>query len=170
MVPKSTVDYSGRLVDVELLQSVTQPGTNIRVYPAFTRVTEDGYTVPKMVTGLEKAIQRYANLLLTDIESMKFNEDIGGELVIRVFNGSVASEADLEHLFALANDSAMTAMAEDDNDPTFGDIPDDEKLVNARLDSSYIDYARATISLHIDLTFASGDTYTYIIPVTTGLQ
>ena len=170
MVPKSTVDYSNRLVDIELLQSVTEPGTNIRVYPTFTRITTDGYTVPKMVTGIEKAIQRYAYLLLTDIGSVKFDEDIGGELVIRVFNGTIASDADLEHVFAIANDSAMTAMAEDDNDSRFGALPDDEKLVNARLNSSYIDYAKATIGLHIDLTFASGDTYTYIIPVTTGLQ
>lgn len=170
MAVKSTVDYAGRLVDLELLQSITDPGPVTRVYPTFTRLTEDGYTVPKMVTGVEKAVQRYFKLLMTDLGSVHFDEDVGGELVTRTFNGSISSTAVLNHLFALANDAALTKLAEDDVDETFGDIPDDERIVMTTLVSSQINPGTATISLSIEIEMASGSTYTYIIPVAAGLQ
>lgn len=171
MPVKTTVDYANRLVDLELLQSVTEPSQDFqRVYPTFTRFTGEDYTVPKMVTGVEKAVQRYLKLLTTDIGSIHFAQDIGGELVVRTFNGSISSTAVLNHIFALANDTAITKMAEDDNDELFGDSPEDERIVSATLVSSTINPAAATISLMIDIEMESGSTYTYVVPVAVGLQ
>lgn len=170
MAVNKTVDYANRLVDLELLQSITDPGPVTRVYPTFTRLTDDGYTVPKMVTGVEKAVQRYVKLLLTDIGSVHFDEDVGGELVVRTFNGSISSTAVLDHLFALANDSALSKLAEDDSDERFGPSPDDERIVMATLESSNVNTGAGTISLSINIEMASGTTYTYVIPVSAGLQ
>ena len=56
-----TTNYDNRLVDVELLQSIVVPGAIQRVH--VTSVGQD----PKIVAGIEKAVQRYAVLLLTSV-------------------------------------------------------------------------------------------------------
>ena len=158
-----TTDYSGRLVDLELLQSIKEPDVDTRVYPAITHKIGDRNTAPKMVTGVEKAVQRYFNLLTTDTGSVKFFPNRGGDLVSRVLNGTVSSDNLLTTLFALA------LLNDDDDNEEFGPIPDDERITDATLSSWDIDYASQTVSLHIDLSFASGSTYSFVLPVTSGL-
>ena len=164
-----TTDYSGRLVDLELLQSIKEPDVDTRVYPAITHKIGDRNTAPKMVTGVEKAVQRYFNLLTTDTGSVKFFPNRGGDLVSRVLNGTVSSDNLLTTLFAFASTTALALLNDDDDNEEFGPIPDDERITDATLSSWDIDYASQTVSLHIDLSFASGSTYSFVLPVTSGL-
>lgn len=166
-----TYSYSGRQVDLELLKSVVNPSYSFqRVYPSVANVPPVLDSDPKSVTGVEKAVQRYTNLLLTNLGSVHLREDLGGMLVIRVFNGSVASTADLVNLFAIANHNALVAMATDDTDESFGYQPDDEKIYDVELIDSNIDYASATISLSLGLHMVSGLDYKYVIPIKAGIS
>ena len=171
MAVPTTYDYSNRQVDLELLKSVVNPSQTFqRVYPSVVTAPVKNGADPKSVTGIEKAIQRYTNLLLTNIYYVKFQEEKGSDLVIRVFNGSVSSTAVLNYLFYKASYNAMLLMATDDTNEGFGNQPDDEKIKDATLLNSYIDYANATISLNIGITMVSGLNYTYVVPVKAGLS
>jgi len=154
--------YAGRQVDLEALKHVERTIRTQRVHP-------DVNTDPRIVAGIEKAVQRYAILFLTHLGSVKLAPDVGSTLLHDALSGRVSSLAQLGNLYALANSSARAAMRADDEDPGFGSIPDDERVVDTRLVNMDLDYASRTIRIHVLITTAAGDSFTFIIPVTSGL-
>lgn len=153
------VNYAGRLIDVELLQTIEQPVSEKRVYVA----TVSGPT--KIVTGIEKAIQRYANLLLTTLGDVHFDPEVGNTLLRAVGAGLVNNTGMLYHLFALANVNVLSMMHKDDTDTRYGPTHDDELIVSGQLTDVDIDYDQRIITLSVLLTTAAGDVFTYIVPV-----
>lgn len=157
-------NYSGRQVDLELLQHVEKPVPYIRVTPGIADGT-------RIVSGIEKAVQRYAKLLLTNIESVRFHQWYGSNMLPMIANGAISTEPQMELVFAIASDRAVTAMMSDDNDfETFGTPPDDERIETAELDHIELDVANATIHIQVNLTMVSGDTYIYVTPVDMGIS
>jgi len=174
----TTRNYAGRHVDIELLQHMEQPLPVQRVWPDIVGKPEvdpgTGRTVtdlaPKIVSGIEKAVQRYAKLLLTNAGSSRLAPGAGNTLVRSVRAGQVSNLAYFGHLFALANITALSAIAEDDADAAFGSIPDDERIVSANLEDMELERATGTARLRIRITTAAGDDYTFIIPVEAGIS
>lgn len=156
-----TTNYDNRLVDVELLQSIVVPGAIQRVH--VTSVGQD----PKIVAGIEKAVQRYAVLLLTSLGNVKFAETMGGELVLRLMQGNVQNLGYLRHVFSMANSNALRVLAKDDADPVFGAIPDDERITRAVLVDASVDYSTGTVMLEVKLTTAAGTAYDFTVPINT---
>lgn len=162
------VDYSGRQLDIELLQSIEQPVTKKRVYPA---VNHDGVEPPKIVSGIEKAVQRYAKIFLTEAGSVKFEPDTGNEFLYSIRRGMVPNRAYLDYLYNVANHNALRIIRADDADTeTFGPIPDDERILTTDLLGLDIDYSKATVTVSVLITTYAGETYTYITPVASGTE
>lgn len=157
----TTTSYAGRQVDIELLQSIVVP-TNIQRVSIST-VSQ----IPKIVAGIEKVIQRYANLLLTTNDDVAFALDEGGSLVTALLQGTIPSSGYLTHLFNVASNAAIKQMAVDDADTTYGDQPADEIITAATLQSTAVDYASGTVVLNVLIQTAKGLSYTFVVPVTT---
>lgn len=155
------VDYSRRQVDVELLQSVAAPVSEQRV------VLSNVSSTPKIVTGIEKAVQRYAVLILTTIGEVHFDPATGSELVSSILNSGVHDRGYLGHLFGMANAQALRLLAADDDDPRFGGTPDDERIQSGSLEDVVIDYVSGTVSLTVLLTTAADTQFSFIVPIGT---
>ena len=160
MIP-TTIDYAGRQVDLELLQSVAKPVPMQRLH-----LTSVGAT-PKVLTGLQKAVQRYTVLLLTNLGDLRFDPDVGGTLVTEIASGNLQNLGYLYHVFALSNANALRVLAKDDADEVYGPVPDDERVVSAAIINAAMDYTTGTVNLEVELTTAAGADYTYVIPVNT---
>lgn len=159
----TTKSYAGRQVDIEALKHVEKMLSIQRVHP-------DVNTDPRIVAGIEKAVQRYAKLFLTEIGSMKLAPKVGSRLVSRARNGSISNYAVLDSLYATANRNAVVAIRADDDNEVFGAIPDDERISNVRLVDMVLDRKSATIKIHVFIETAAGDTFTFIIPVGAGIS
>ena len=164
----TTASYAGRQLDMELLQHVAVPYDQ-RVYPAVDH-ERDG-SGPRICSGMEKVVQRYAKLLLTDLGSVKFDDNLGNDLMSSIRKGEVYSTAWLTHLFNEANRNVLNAMIIDDNDTDkFGDLPDDERIDSAELVDLEIDPATASVRIHVKITTLAGEEYEYIAPVSSGIS
>jgi hypothetical protein len=155
------VNYAGRQVDIELLQSISRPAKIQQVSLSTVNDT------PKIVAGIQKLAQRYALLLLFRLGDTPFDTEQGTSLLAAVVSGTLINMGQVYHHFALANMSVRQNMASDDkNTDTFGAVPDDERLARARLIDASIDFGASTLSLTIRLTTKAGSTITFIVPVT----
>lgn len=154
------IDYINRQVDLELLQSIAIPSSKEQSV-TISNVNRD----PKMVTGIQKAVQRYISLLLTVLGDVKFDQNVGNTFLEKLVVGAVNNFGYLEHLFNVANINTLRIMNSENSDPIFGPVPDDEKIISARLVDINADYTNYVISLVIEITTASGDDYVFIAPV-----
>jgi hypothetical protein len=157
----AVADYASRQVDVELLQTIPKPVAEKQVY--FGTV---GFS-PKIVTGIEKVVQRYASLLLTTQGEVWFDTEAGGSMVQEITQGSVSNTGYLTHLFNVVSLNTVRMMRQDDNDERFGTPPDDERIVDAWLTDVIVDYDTSTANLTVLISTVAGDAFTYIIPVST---
>jgi len=156
---KTTTDYAGRQVDVELLQSIRTPDVTQRVSISNVKHT------PKMVTGLEKMVQRYTNLLLSYLDSTHFDSANGTDFLGSLLGG-FQNLGVLQSVFTVANSGVLSQLGADNSNLMYGPIPDDENIVSAVLLRSDIDIGSSTVLLQVQLTSVSGDTAVFIIPAT----
>lgn len=163
-VVPTTTSYAGRQVDLELLQSVTTPKGEQRVY--LTSVGDK----PKIVSGVQKLIQRYAVLLLTTLNDIRFDPKQGGILVSSLAAGRIQNTGYLYHIFGMANMNTLRILSDDDSDTRFGVPPADERLTDAELIDTALDYTTGTISMTVALTTAAGTSFTFVVPVGTMME
>lgn len=161
---RSKVDYAGRTVDLLLLKTVLDvPVMNKRVGIDVSNVSGE----PMIVTGVEKLVQRFAVAFINAMGSTKFRPNHGTNIVPQVSKGLVYDMSSLEVEAAEANLLAKTQTIEGDADE---DTPDDEKLVDSEVTDLEFSRAEASIKISVRITTASGDSYTYIIPVPIGVH
>ena len=161
---RQKVDYAGRTVDLLLLKTVLDvPAINQRVQVDVSDGTDD----PRIVTGIEKLIQRYALLFLNALGSTKFRPDHGTNLIPRAAKGLIYSRSTLESAAAEANlfASRQIRLADEGDD-----IPDDERLVSSEITDLVFVRTAAQVKISIRLTTAAGQSYVYIIPVNMGIR
>ena len=157
----TNTNYANRQVDVELLQTVTQPANLVPVTVSTVR------TAPKMVTGIEKLVQRYTLLLLTHTGTVHFDQAQGGDLLTLVFGGYVQDAGQLNYAFASANSIVVAALyAEDINTDVYGVVPDDEQISSATLLDAQVDRNTATAYLRIRINSKAGTSFEFVVPVT----
>ena len=164
MIRKTSTSYAGRQLDIEMLKHIEIPAGRQRVHP-------NVHDSPRIVSGIEKAVQRYAKLFLTNLGSVKTARGVGSELLPSVKTGRVSNTAYLSHLCSAANLHALLAMKEDDeNTDKFGVIPDDEFIVSTRIVKLSLDRGSSTANVHIFIETAAGDGYTFVVPVSAGIE
>lgn len=161
----SKIDYAGRTVDLLLLKTI------LEVPFARTRMEIDVSNVagePMIVSGIEKMVQRFANVFITAMGSAKFRETYGTNLVSRVKHGFVYNMATLEAEAAEANMLARTQIRQADEDED--ETPADERLASSEVVDLVFSKEKATVRISILLTTEAGSSYTYIIPVPVGVH
>jgi len=165
MVRDTTKSYAGRQVDLELLQHV---GSMLASQPVRPDIV-----VPRIASGIEKAAQRYAKTFLTHIGSVRADTSVGNTILHAVGRGMVSNMAELNYQYAVANSNTLAALAKEDSDTdTYGDVPDDERIVGTDLVDLELKYDSLTggvVRVHVRLITAAGDSYTFVIPVAAGV-
>ena len=157
----TTTDYSGRQVDVELLQTIIQPSGVVPV--SISSIN----TAAKMVAGIQKLVQRYTLLLLTNLNDVKFDAEQGGDLLKLVLDGYVQDTGQLQYAFASANNRVVTQLNNDDLDgETYGTTPMDEMISEAILLDANVEKATSTAYLRIQIISQAGTEFTFVLPVT----
>lgn len=166
-MPRATTrSYAGRQVDLELLKHIEETLPKQPVEP-------DVVETPRIVSGIEKAVQRYTKLFLTNLGSVRLDTTIGNDLLRGIAEGRVQNQAELDHLYSEANAATLDALSIDDEDTdVYGDIPDDERIESTTLENLELVYDSMTggrVKVHIILTTAAGNDFRFIIPVAAGV-
>lgn len=158
------VDYAGRTVDLLLLKTILAvPVVNRRMGIDVSNISGE----PMIVSGVEKMVQRFANIFITAMGSVKFRQTTGTNLVPQVAKGYVYNMATLEVEAAEANMLARKQVMAGDEDE---DTPDDERLVASDVTNLEFLREKAMVRIHIKLTTAAGSSYNYVIPVGIGVH
>jgi len=153
---KHTTSYINRLIDLELLQTITEPSGVKRVTISLAHST------PKIVTGLPKLCQRYANLFLTNLGDIQFDQTVGTEFVAAVVGGIVANYGRFFEVFAIANTQTIDQLRKDT-----AVLPDDEIIATAELTDFEVNASTGVVMLRIQITSLAGTTAEYVLPTAT---
>ena len=157
----TTTDYTGRQLDVELLQSITKPAELIPV------TVSNVSTPPKLVAGIQKLVQRYALLLLTNVGEVKFDQEQGGDLMRLLLEGYVQDVGQLQYAFAYANDRVTRMLNEEDiNTDLYVASSPDEQISTATLLDAQVDKVTSTAYLRVYIVSQAGEDFTFVVPVT----
>lgn len=151
-------NYSGRLVDVEGLQTVAAPTGMVQVY--FTATTGQ-----RIVSGIQKLIQRYAIIYLSNKDSY-YDPVLGTDFMMKVVNGLIQTRENVAVAFAFANDDVLRILRVDDVDPKYGTLPDDEKVDKVTLEDYNVDLATGTLFLRLKIATKAGDSAEFLLPAT----
>ena len=156
---KSTTTYTDRTVDLLLLQFVRSPVADAEVKP-------DVSVSPRIVTGIEKLVQRYAQLFLTQVGTVVNAETQGTGFMSALGTGHIYDLGTLTSYASAANKDVQTQIIVEDRAL---DTPDDEALANSEVIDLGMDRPTATVTVTVKLTTKAGDTYVYVTPIAMGL-
>ena len=156
---KTTSNYSNRTVDMLLLQFVSEPAADILVHP-------DVSNVPRIVTGIEKLVQRYALLFLTQVGTVKNSDTEGTDFLSLLGSGNIYDDNTLKAESSAANDAVSRQIKTEDK---YLDTPDDEALEHSEITDTELNRATSTVHVTASITSVAGETYVYTMPLTTGV-
>lgn len=155
-----STDYSGRQVDLEHFQAVQQPVGSVRLTKTLAR------TQPRVVAGLQKLVQRYAVLLLSQIETIYLAPEQGTDFLQRILRGGGRSRGHILQTFAFASSDVIAQLRQDDGDEAlFGPVQSDEQIKQAQLLDYSVDIPTSTLSLSIYIENQLGTGTKYLLPV-----
>lgn len=153
----SVTDYIGRTVDVLAYQGA-DPSKNVELVQSLALPGEGG----RMVTGVQKLVQRFLLYLFTDAGSMPYSPEVGTTFMQELNSGALQNQVDVFQAFSRAITSVRTQLREAE----LTTDPDDEKFSSATLNSVTIHDRQ--ISAHVTLTSAA-TSVNFIVPIKTTL-
>lgn len=121
-------DYSDRQVDLEMFRAPDRP---VNLWRVQLKMNVKGG--PRRVTAIQKLIQRYANLLMQTIDSIKFDPDSGSSLFSDLQIGGTYTAEQCLHSFVFANAQVLTQLRTEDANPDYGTPQTDEMVKDAVL-------------------------------------
>jgi hypothetical protein len=146
--------------DLEILQTITA----VSPEPARLGVTATSGG-SRAITGIQKLVQRYSSVLLTELGSVGFDSLFGTGLVPGLSQGVSRSAAGVSNAFNFASADAVDILKAEDSDPSYGETPDDERIASATLLDFSVDTSIGAVYLEVQLESAAGTAYTYKMPV-----
>ena len=149
----TTTSYLNRLIDLEMLQTITSPTGVKRVTISIAK------SKPKIVTGIQKLAQRYTNLFLTILGDIQFAQEVGTNFIREVISGVIANYGRFFEVFAIANTMTIDQLLKD----TTG-LPDDEIIKTAELIDFDVNVSTGIVMLKIQITSLAGDSIEYVLP------
>lgn len=155
----STTDYSGRTVDLLVLQLVSTPVSEKVVRPDVSKF-------PHMTTGIEKLVQRYTQLFLTQRGSVRNRPGEGSDFMTLLGAGNIY---DINTLTVAASAANKTVMDQIRTEDAVLDTPGDEALEASSIKDLAIDRAKATVYVTVRLDTVAGESYVYTTPVKAGV-
>jgi hypothetical protein len=148
-------DYTGRLKDISILQYPDASKMDAQtVLPQFGRM-------PRFCAGVQKLVQRYTIMMLTNLESQTKYPDFGTQFLFTLQGGTDPTDSILaSQIFAEANyitvKSLLFYQAQKDT-------PADERIASAIL--SNISLYGGYVSFDVTLTTEAGDVLDFIVPL-----
>lgn len=161
MYSKTTTNYTGRQLDLEILQSVVSPDHAQKVIPGIS------LSGGKIVSGIEKMVQRYLVLFLTKLGSVHFDKLAGSDLLSNLAKGTITDTNSFTFHFNIANEYALSKMKEDSESNLYGPENPDEAIDSAELKNIDLDYGSSTARISIKLTSKAGNNYYFVVPLHT---
>jgi hypothetical protein len=149
-----SVNYSGRFVDLLIFQNSAPVGE--------TKITLGFGVAGEVTTGIQKLVQSFALLFLTEQGSVLYAPTLGSEFVTAMRQGLIRDESDVESNFALAVESVRQTLdlAADEED-----LPEDETFESAELQSFSLDKASSTLTLVVKVNSAAGSSRELFLPL-----
>ena len=149
MISGTSIDYSGRLVDLSFFPDVRSSGT-----PG--KMTVDGQA--KVTAGVSKAIQGFVMSLLTPAGANIEDPQMGTNFAAKMSVGSVRYPSDIAQIFAIEASRAVDWW--NLNSKT---RPLDEQIGSVNLVSQQVGSTSMTLS--VSLSSRSGTDISFLIPV-----
>jgi hypothetical protein len=153
-----TTDYTGRKRDISILQYPDATSVETQtVFPKFGKST-------RFCTGVQKLVQKYAIILLTNIQSQPKYPNFGTDFLYTLQRGISPTDGILaQQIFYLANyDAILTLRAYQSSFPE-GVIPADERIVNATLEG-YTLYG-GFVGFDVKINTEAGDSINFVVPL-----
>jgi len=151
----TSTDYSDRTRDLLIVQDGDYTGKEALV--AFSY----GVALGKVTTGIQKLVQKFLVIFLTDEGSVTYDSTFGTAFMPYVRGGLLRDEADI----AAAFDQAVSVTQERLDLDASEDTPDDETLESVELTDIEISRETGLLRLSARLTTAAGESVTVVIPI-----
>ena len=159
MIP-TTMDYTGRTVDLEVFQTEAVPAERLRL-----ELTAASSGKHRRVAGVQKLVQRYLLTLLTSKGSVRYMPERGTKFMAYVAGGLLQSRTDIVQYFAFSDSDAAAQLKSQDASQEGQGLPADEKYSRSYLMDYLIDPAAARLYLKVRLLSQADTAYTFVIPV-----
>jgi len=149
-------NYTGRKKDISILQSATPLNRDRQIVsPKF------GDTV-RFCAGVQKLIQKYTIILLTNLNSQPNFPDFGTSLIFNLRAGlTPIDKIAVTQLFSIASYQAVnTLLIYQSENPN---IPEDEQIATAYLKNLVL--SNDSVSFDVLITTATGEAVPFLIPL-----
>lgn len=156
---QSSVDYSGRKVDLFIFQDAALTGDK-KLYLGFG-------TAGEMITGIEKLMQSFLSLFLTRLGTIPSNPTLGTDFVTSMQQGRILDDGDVISEFSLAVEQVRRTLALVAEQET---LPADETFASAVLDSFDLDEANSKLTMKVRVSSAAGISRTVYLPVPVAIR
>jgi hypothetical protein len=154
-IRSATTNYTGRKKDISILQNPDALISGAQtVEPSFGKLG-------RFCAGVQKTIQRYAIILLTNLSSQEFYPDFGTSFLSTLNSYTVIDALRARQIFVLASYATVSAMQDYQNNDTT--IPADERIVSATLIDIVVSNDSASFSVAIKT--AAGDVVDFLLPL-----
>ena len=152
----ASVDYTGRAVDLFIFKGSTPAGE------AEITLSWDGDEGGFVTTGIQKLVQSFLLLFITERGSVPHKENIGTGFVTSLRQGQILDEGDVNSEFIVASELVQQTLdlVADEND-----FPEDEQFESAELLRFVIDRASSLLRMTIRITSVAGESRTVFCPV-----
>ncbi len=158
MISGTSTDYTGRTTDVLILG-------NVNPLSSATQVNSLSFgSSSKVVTGIQKLVQKYTILLLTDVKSQPTFPDEGTLLLpsLRKYS-KTTSVSDVEHYFNFANLTVIEKLRDYVRTAGENAVPIDEQLDSAELQK--IEVVGDSLNISVKITSLAGDDVVFVLPL-----
>jgi hypothetical protein len=149
----TTTNYSNRKTDLLIFQNADYTGRD-------AQITTDFSNPSKVISGIQKAAQRWIIMFLTKKGSVLGDSSFGTDFMTKLLARKLPDELAIQNEFALA--------ARDINDyfraKVTSTIPNDEYITQASLLEGW-SLTRTSLKLRIGLTTRAGTSYKIVLPV-----
>ena len=153
-------DYTGRTVDLFIFQDLKSSGEAL-IDIGF------GEGPGQIITGIQKLVQKWTTLFLTDTGTKLYNPTEGTNFLTDVRLGNIRIESDLVASF---NDAAFQIAEVLSQDPDIDQLQADEKLQEANLVDFNIDTASSTILLRVQIVSQAGSSREVKLPISVAIK
>lgn len=156
MIASTSTNYTGRKKDISVMHS-----------PDATIAGPQNITVSfgkngQYCAGLQKIIQKYAIILLTDTDSQLNYPTFGTDFLKKLQGGfSPVDKLKASQIFNLASYSAVNSLKT--YQASRDDIPDDERIVSATLRN--ISLYNGSAAFDVDIATEAGSSMNFLIPL-----
>jgi len=149
-------NYTGRRKDISILQYPDASTASTQtMFPVFGKTT-------RMCAGVQKLVQKYAIILLTNINSQETFPLFGTDFLYPLRAGiSPVDNLQATQLFNLASYAAVNTLKRYQIDNP--DIPADETITTAELTN--ISVYGGSASFEVTIKTEAGDTIDFVVPI-----